>query len=437
MRRFLYIPIFLFVTTVTAMYVFFAFTQTSTAKDQSLDDSTAQAMQLFATSFEAIKKQYVVEPSPEELIHSAINGMLSSLDPHSGFLAEKDFQELKESTKGSFGGLGIEVTLEKGLVKVISPIEDTPAAKAGILSGDYIIQIDNTNVNGMSLREAVKRMKGEKGTKVSLTISRKEEKPFKVIIERAEIQITVVKSNMFNDLAYLRIAAFNQNTTPHLHKHVADIYKKNPNIQGFLVDLRNNPGGLLSEAISVSDSFLEKGEIVSIQPRSKDEIRRFFAQKGDISNQLPIVVLINQGSASASEIVAGALRDNNRAIIVGEKSFGKGSVQTIIPVSETSAVRMTTAIYYTPSNTSIQGRGIDPDVNIPVLTLEEKENNKINFSEVNNVNAIDNNTEQKSESKIPRFHDFKELKNDYQLARAIDILYSLSTYNKGQFSIVK
>ena len=307
-------------------------------------------LNLFGEVYERVRSEYVEKVTDKELIEAAINGMLQSLDPHSSYLNAENFDEMKVQTKGEFGGLGIEVTMENGLVKVVSPIDETPAAKAGIKAGDYISHIDDEPVMGLSLSEAVEKMRGLVNTKIKVTVLRDGEEKFDISITRAIIKITSIKTRSEKDVGYLRITSFTQKTYKNLVKEFNKLNKSmNGNMKGLVLDLRNNPGGLLNQAVSVSDAFLERGEIVSTRGRDNKGEQRFNATKGDITNGLPIVILINGGSASASEIVAGALQDHKRGILMGTKSFGKGSVQTIIPVTSKGAVRLTTARYYTPS----------------------------------------------------------------------------------------
>ena len=319
-------------------------------------------LDMFGEALEYIYNQYVEKPDTQKLIRAAIRGMLQSLDPHSSYMDPKNYNEMMVNIRGEFGGLGIEVTMENGVVKVVSPIDDTPAAKAGILAGDYIIKIDGKPVKGMTLSQAVEKMRGKVGTPIVVTILRKgRKKPFDVRIVRDIIRIQSVKWDVVgDDIGYIRITQFNEQTSPKLREAIADLKKKlGKKLKGYIIDLRNNPGGLLDQARSVADMFLEHGEIVSIRGRHDSE--RLAATPGDLTNGKPVVVLINGGSASASEIVAGALQDHKRAVLIGTRSFGKGSVQKIIPLKDRSALRLTTERYYTPSGRSIQARGITPD----------------------------------------------------------------------------
>jgi carboxyl-terminal processing protease len=319
--------------------------------------------------FERVRGDYVEKPDDSKLVEGAINGMVTSLDPHSRYMNDKAWREMQETTSGEFGGLGIEVTMEDGLVKVVAPIDETPAARAGLLSGDFIAQIDGEQVQGLTLEQAVNKMKGAADTKTKLTIIRKgKDAPFDVTITREIIRVKPVRYHTEGgDIGYIRITSFNEQTTDGLHKAISEIEKQIPaeKLAGFVVDLRNNPGGLLDQAVSVSSSFLARGEVVSTRGRNPEETQRFTARGGDLTKSKPLVVLINGGSASASEIVAGALHDHKRATLIGTRSFGKGSVQTIIPLGAgNGALALTTARYFTPSGHSIQALGITPDIEI-------------------------------------------------------------------------
>lgn len=330
--------------------------------------STYRNLSIFGDIFERVRGQYVTEPDEEKLIESAIGGMLTSLDPHSSYLNAKDFSDMRVQTRGEFGGLGIEVTMENELIKVVAPIDDTPAAKAGVLSGDLISKIDGENVRGLSLQDAVEKMRGPRNTPIVLTIVREgADKPMEITIIRDIIRVRAVKHRMEgDDVGYLKISSFTEQTFDDLEAAIKEMRDADTDdkIKGFVLDLRLNPGGLLDQAVSVSDTFLDRGEIVSTRGRNNSETRRYSARPGDLTNGKPIIVLINGGSASASEIVAGALQDHKRATVLGTRSFGKGSVQTIIPLGANGALRLTTALYYTPSGTSIQAKGITPDVKV-------------------------------------------------------------------------
>jgi carboxyl-terminal processing protease len=330
---------------------------------------TYRELNLFGDVFERVRADYVEKPDDSKLVESAINGMLAGLDPHSSYMDPKSFRDMQEQTRGEFGGLGIEVTMEDGLVKVVAPIDDTPAAKAGVMANDIITQLDDENVQGLTLNQAVDKMRGPVNTKIKLTIMRKgSDKPIEVSIMRDVIRVKSVRSHPEgDDVGYIRITQFKEQTTDGLKQAINDLNSQlnADKIKGYVVDLRNNPGGLLDQAISVSDTFLDKGEIVSTRGRNAEETQRFNARPGDMTKGKPVIVLINGGSASASEIVAGALQDHKRATLVGTRSFGKGSVQTIIPLGAgNGALRLTTARYFTPSGRSIQAKGIVPDIEV-------------------------------------------------------------------------
>jgi len=343
-------------------------TMVSLARSQSASAANSEIykqLDLFGEVLERVRADYVEQPEDAKLIESAINGMLTSLDPHSAYLTPKHFRDMQVQTRGEFGGLGIEVTMENGVVKVVSPIEDTPAARAGLMSGDLITHLDKEQILGLTLQDAVEKMRGPVNSPIMLTVVRKGvEDPFEVKVVRDMIHINPVRFNAEgDDVGYIRVTTFNEQTTENLQKAVEDLKKElGPNLKGYIVDLRNNPGGLLDQAISVSDAFLDQGAIVLTRGRNLEETQRSNARDGDITDGKKIVVLINGGSASASEIVAGALQDHHRATVIGTRSFGKGSVQTIIPLGSNGALRLTTARYYTPSGRSIQAKGIAPEV---------------------------------------------------------------------------
>ena len=328
------------------------------------DTNLYKQLDLFGDVLERVRADYVEEPSDSKLIESAINGMLSALDPHSAYLSPKHFRDMQVQTRGEFGGLGIEVTMEKGVVKVVAPIDDTPAAKAGIMANDLITHLDDKQIVGLTLSEAVEKMRGPVNTPIKLTVVRKgQEEPLEITIVRDVIRINAVKSRAEDDVAYIKVTTFNEQTHTNLVSSIEDLKAKiGSKLKGYVIDLRNNPGGLLDQAIAVSDDFLEQGAIVLTKGRNNQETQRSQARPGDLTDNAKIVVLVNGGSASASEIVAGALQDHKRATVVGTRSFGKGSVQTIIPLGTNGAIRLTTARYYTPSNRSIQAKGIDPDI---------------------------------------------------------------------------
>ena len=395
---------------------------------------TYEMLNLFGEVLERAKMSYVEDVSDKKLIEAAINGMLVALDPHSSYLDGQSFKYMNEQTKGKFGGLGIEVTMEQGLVMVVSPIDDTPAYKAGIKTGDFITHIDGEQVIGMSLNDAVDKMRGKVGTKVKLTIRRINQKPFDVKLTREEIKIRSVKSELKSgDVAYIRISSFTEDTDQTIEKSLKKLKKEAKNkLKGVVLDVRNNPGGLLDQAVNVSDLFLDKGEIVSTRSRNPEDTVKYTAKDGDIAKGLPMVVLINDGSASASEIVAGALQDHKRAIILGEKSFGKGSVQTIIPLGNHGAMRLTTARYYTPSGRSIQAKGIEPDVEVHPAKVEVIEN-IFERSEAEFGNALKNDTDtKKAKDNDKSAQNDKDLANDYQLSRAVDLVKALAIYENQE-----
>ena len=402
----------------------------------SSDEEKYKYLDLFGQVFDRVRSSYVEEVTDQELIEKAIDGMLSGLDPHSGFMNEEVFQEMQMDTEGKFGGLGIEITMEEGFVKVIAPIEDTPAYDAGVLAGDYIIQIDETPVFGLTLNEAVELMRGKKGEPIVITISRANTEPFEIEIIRDYIKIRSVKSEVLNNIGYLRITSFNEQTESGLLNAIKKIEQENK-IKGYVLDVRSNPGGLLTQAVKVTDIFLERGEIVSTRGRDKKDIRRYRAKKSDRTNGKPLVVIIDGGSASASEIVAGALQDHKRAIIIGTQSFGKGSVQTIIPFQVSNSdnltgIRLTTARYYTPSGESIQGKGIVPDIIIEQGEFESFDYKR--FSESDLKDSLDkNNEEDLEENEDNELGEFeKRLEIDYQLRRAFDLVQGVSLFNETQ-----
>jgi carboxyl-terminal processing protease len=411
---------------------------------------TYRQLNLFGDVFERVRSQYVEPVDDKTLVESAINGMLTSLDPHSGYLNEDSFTEMQVNTKGEFGGLGIEVTMENGFVKVVSPIDDTPAFRAGIQAGDYIVEIDGETVMGLSLADAVDKMRGKVGSPIKLVIRREgNPDPLPFELTRDIIKIQSVRYHTEGNAGYIRITTFNQNTQPGLDKAVAEIKKKlGTNLIGYVLDMRNNPGGLLDQAISVSDTFLDRGEIVSTRGRHENDTKRDNATPGDAADGLPIVVLINGGSASGSEIVAGALQDHKRAILLGTKSFGKGSVQTVIPLPGHGAMRLTTARYYTPSGRSIQAKGIEPDIMVEPAKIEALKMTGI--SEADLRGALENPDKEKDKAKEEAAKTDKEKVKeetppktgaapvegeegvqDYQLMRALDLLNGLSLYKSG------
>ncbi len=416
------------------IFLFFII-QSLSVNAASKNKETYEYLDLFGQIFDRVRSEYVDEVSDEELIEKAIDGMLTGLDPHSGYMDEEVWEEMQLDTRGKFGGLGIEITMEEGFIKVISPIEDTPAYEAGILAGDYIIQINEISVFGLTLSEAVDLMRGKKGESIMITVSREGIDPFEIEIIRDIIKVQSVKEEVINDVGYIRITSFTEQTESGLLKSIKKIKDETNNKQiGFILDVRSNPGGLLSQSVKVSDVFLDRGEIVSTRGRNEADIQRYRASKGDKINGQPLVVLINNGSASASEIVAGALQDHKRAIIVGTNSFGKGSVQTIIPFTKnnleksTTGIRLTTARYYTPSGKSIQAKGIEPDIIINQGTFESLEFKR--FSESDLKGSLDNENKE-DETTITKDNKIKErLQNDYQLARAIDFIHGIKVYEK-------
>jgi carboxyl-terminal processing protease len=411
----------------------------STSSANAASKDTIKLLDLFGDVFDKVKRDYVEEVDDKELVESAINGMLSSLDPHSSYLNEKDFDEMRIQTRGEFGGLGIEVTMENGLVKVVSPIDDTPAYRAGLEAGDYISQIDGEAVMGTTLSEAVDKMRGKPGTEIELTVLREgENEPLTFNIKRDIIKIKSVKAKTEgDDVVYIRITSFSEQTASGLKREVRNLKKKlGEKFKGVVLDLRNNPGGLLDQAIEVSDAFLDRGEIVSTGGRVPDSNKRFNASRGDVIDGKPVVVLINGGSASASEIVAGALQDHKRAIVIGTKSFGKGSVQTVIPLSASKgAMRLTTSRYYTPSGRSIQAEGIEPDIIVEQAKLEEIKGAKV-ASEASLRKHLKNNTKKKS-TKDGSGEDSKDddgdvYEKDYQLGRALDLLRGIHIFGESK-----
>ena len=385
---------------------------------------TYRQLSIFNEVYNRVKNQYVEELTDKELVEKALNGMLQALDPHSSYMNEEVYKEMQVDTAGAFGGLGIEITTDKSFIKIVSPIDDTPAQKAGVQAGDYITHLDGVSVIDMTLKEAIDIMRGEVGASITLTIVRGTENPFDIEIERDIIKVQSVKHRLIDDIGVLRISTFNEQTTPGLKKIIEELESSdNPPI-GYVLDLRNNPGGLLTESISVSDVFLEQGEIVSIRGREKKDVKVYSAKKGDLINKKPLIVLINEGSASASEIVAGALQDHDRAVIMGIKSFGKGSVQTIVPI-DSGAIRLTIAKYYTPSGDSIQAVGIEPDIIVPRAELNIIDD-YFTFRESDYKDALENETNEGVEEE----EDYTELlENDYQLSRAIDAVQTIAVLN--------
>ena len=421
------------------------FTEPLIAQETKRVKSTYENLDLFGDIFERIRSSYVEEIDEEKLIESAISGMLSSLDPHSSYMAPEDFSTMQVQTRGEFGGLGIEVTQENGFIKVVSPIDDTPAANAGIEAGDFITKVDGESTLGKTLDEAVDKMRGPVGSEIIITVVREGvDEPFDVSIIRDTIEIKAVKARTEGKTIVLRISSFTSKTYPNLKDSLEKEIKAAgglENVNGVVVDLRNNPGGLLNQAIRVSDAFLESGEIVSTRGRAAGDAERYNATPGDLTNGKPVVVLINGGSASASEIVAGALQDHHRAIIVGTKSFGKGSVQTIIPLSsDGAAMRLTTARYYTPSGRSIQSLGVSPDILVKQRVRSdedpEKDQNFQRFeADLENSLSNDSLTDDERnflENERKQQEETAKMRNDdYQLSYALDVLKGLATLSQN------
>jgi carboxyl-terminal processing protease len=389
---------------------------------------TYKQLNLFGEVFERVRAEYVDDVSDDSLVESAINGMLTSLDPHSNYLNTKNFNDMKVQTRGEFGGLGIEVSMENGLVKVVSPIDDTPAAHAGLKPGDLITHLDGDPVQGMTLPEAVEKMRGPVSSEIKLTIRREGREPFDVKLIRATIKIQSVRSHLEGDnIAYIRITTFNEQTDVGLNNAMKNLKQQaGGKLLGVILDLRNDPGGLLDQAVAVADAFLEKGEIVSTRGRRSEDAQRYNARPGDVAAGLPVAVLINGGSASASEIVAGALQDHHRAILLGTRSFGKGSVQTIIPLPGHGAMRLTTARYYTPSGRSIQAKGIDPDIVVEAAKIEKtpEEAKVATASDLKKDDSGDGGAEQSSVDP-----SIMGTPADYQLTRAVDMLRGIALFN--------
>lgn len=394
---------------------------------------TYEQLELFGDIFERVRAQYVEEVDDAELIESAINGMLRALDPHSTYLNADNFEEMQVNTRGSFGGLGIEVTLENGLVKVITPIDDTPAFRAGIEPGDLITHLDSKPVLGLTLPEAVERMRGPINSTIELTVRRAGvENPLDIVLTRAVIELKSVRWRAEGDAAYIRVTSFSERTQDELEKALTQVKAElGPRFKGVILDLRNNPGGLLNQAVSVSNTFLDRGEIVSTRGRSAQDVDRYNATRGDLADAKPVIVLINGGSASAAEIVAGALQDHKRAIILGTPSFGKGSVQTVTPLGQHGALRLTTSRYYTPSGQSIQAKGIDPDILVeqiqlatPIAASDRRESSLRGHLTGDDEAETPDGGEGASSAPASE-------PQDYQLTRALDLLHGLSLFGEG------
>lgn len=429
---------------------------------------TYKLLDLFGEVLEKVRSEYVEPVNDEELIEAALNGMLSSLDPHSAYLNPKNSKDMDIQTRGEFGGLGLEVTMESGWVKVVSPIDDTPAYRAGMQPGDFVTHLDGEPVQGLSLSEAVDRMRGSAGTDIKLTVRRAGvDQPFDIKLTRAVIKVQTVKGSSFGDIGYLRISQFSATTHADLVRIMGQLRKDaaskdgGKGLAGFVIDLRNNPGGLLDQAVAVSDDFLDKGEIVSTRSRRPEDTQRFNARSGDIADGLPLVVLINDGSASASEIVAGALQDHKRAVLMGTRSFGKGSVQTLMPLHGHGSLRLTTARYYTPSGRSIQAVGIEPDIKVqqskvePIAGAAQERRSEASLRKaLPNPNgdkpkpaekkeaappppapeskAPDGKAPEGGKAEAPAPIKLGDPAQDYQLARALDLLRGLSVYRPAQ-----
>ena len=425
----------------TILFIFFiyAIIPLKTINADTNRQETYKQLNLFGDVFQRVQEQYVEEVTDKKLIESAISGMLQSLDPHSSYLSADSYKDMQVKTKGKFGGLGIEITMEDGVVKVVSPIDDTPAAKAGMKSGDLIIGVDGESIRGLTINESVSKLRGPVGSKVIITVVRDKQDPYEIEIKRDIINIKSVKHNIIKNIGYVRLTTFSDTTTSGLEKAITEIKKNIGNkFQGLILDLRNNPGGLLNQSISVADAFLNQGEIVSTQGRNDDDTSRVFAKKGDLINGQPLVVLINSGSASASEIVAGALKDHSRAIIIGTRSFGKGSVQSIIPLAGNGAMRLTTARYFTPSGVSIQAKGIEPDIIVEAGVTELKKAKNDNRREENLRGALDKKknskkTEIDTDSDKP-LTPLEKLLQDNQISRAVDMIRGISLFNKNELS---
>ncbi|WP_051328990.1 S41 family peptidase [Geminicoccus roseus] len=392
-------------------------------------------LKLFADVFERVRADYVEEVPDQKLIEHAINGMLTSLDPHSGYLDTERYRDMQVQTRGEFGGLGIEVTMENGLIKVVSPIDDTPAARAGVESGDLITHIDDEPVTGLALSEAVDKMRGPVDTSIRLRLLREgSEEPIDVTLARAIIKISPVRAHAEGTVGYVRLTTFSEQTASGMRDAVDKMREEmGGEMQGLVLDLRNNPGGLLDQAVAVSDAFLDQGEIVSTRGRDNDNIQRFNARKGDLLDGVPMVVLINGGSASASEIVAGALQDHHRAIVMGTQSFGKGSVQTIMPISGHGAIRLTTARYYTPAGTSIQAKGITPDIEVHAASIEEADDTSGRREADLRGRLLNEQGEEIEGVEPPSPPEASAIpvegQEDYQLSRAVDLLRGIALYS--------
>jgi len=432
----------LIAATAGAVLLFTPLSLVDAAQPSSNNADTYKQLNLFGDVFELVRSDYAEDVTDDTLVEGAINGMLTSLDPHSNYLNSKNFNDMKVQTRGEFGGLGIEVSMENGLVKVVSPIDDTPAANAGLKPGDLVTHLDGNAVQGLTLPEAVEKMRGPVNSDITLTIRREGREPFDVKLTRAIIKIRSVRSHLEGkNIGYIRITSFNEQTDVGLNNAMKSLKQQaNNKLIGVVLDLRNNPGGLLDQAVAVSDAFLDKGEIVSTRGRRSDDAQRYNARPGDVAQGLPVAILINGGSASASEIVAGALQDHHRAILMGTRSFGKGSVQTIIPLAGHGAMRLTTARYYTPSGRSIQAKGIDPDIIVEAAKIEQtaKDDKGKDDKAKPAATADDKAKKPDADDKTKKPDTGAEstvdpsiigTPNDYQLARAVDMLRGIALFN--------
>ena len=429
-----------FVAIFTLFLVAGAWADSKPASDAQVNDNISvlplEDLRVFTKAYDHIRSSYIKEIDDRTLLEYAIRGMLDELDPHSAFLDASSFDDLQINTTGEFGGLGIEVGMEDGFVRVISPIDDTPAAHAGVEAGDMIIKLDDTAVKGLTLSEAVEKMRGPKGSEITLTIVREGvQKPFELVLKRDIVKVKSVRSDIMDEaFAYLRIAQFQMNTGSDVEEEIKKLQKLNPNLKGMILDLRNNPGGVLQASVAVADLFIDKGMIVYTEGRLSDSNTKFLATPGDITKGLPLVVLINDGSASASEIVAGALQDQRRALVIGTRSFGKGSVQSVIPITEDRAVKLTTALYYTPNGRSIQAQGIEPDIEVERVKVTVVEPG-VGLSEAGLSRHLENGNGNGDLKAEERHGSSAELHNeDSQLYEALNILKGLNLFSRSQVS---
>ena len=418
--------------TVAAVGLFAFSTTMGTAKaDQPSSTETFQQLELFADVLARVRNDYVVDVDDSEMIANSINGMLQSLDPHSSYIKPEDYMKLQENTSGEYGGLGMEVTSEDGVVKVIAPIDGSPAKRAGIKAGDYITEVDGENILGLGLTEAVEKMRGKPGEPITITVVRMDEDPLDIDLVREIIKRQPVKGEIKDGVGYLRISQFNEKTASSLQTAVKDLKSQTGGrLPGIVLDLRGNPGGLLDQSIKVSSAFLDGGEVVSTRGREADDTERYNAQRGELLKGIPLVVLVDEASASASEIVAGAIQDRNRGLVIGRQTFGKGSVQSVIPLrgGRDGALRLTTQRYYTPAGTSIQGTGITPDILISATPEDGKTSSRLKESDLPNsirneaLEALENGEDADDEFTVEYPPEDYEVENDYQLERAIQIL---------------